>query len=87
VAWSIHETLPVRPAELVIGKFLAAWVVAGLALLLTFPIVTVVNLLGSADNRVIASQFLASWLLSGSLSLSGCFYLRTDPPAPGHFSY
>ncbi|WET12399.1 MULTISPECIES: ABC-2 transporter permease [unclassified Pseudomonas] len=67
------KTLPVRPAELVIGKFLAAWVVAGLALLLTFPIVTVVNLLGTADNAVIASQFLSSWLLAGSYLSVGVF--------------
>ena len=67
------KTLPVTSAELIMGKFFAAWVVAGLALLLTFPIVTVVNLLGTADNRLIASQFLASWLLAGSYLSVGIF--------------
>lgn len=66
-------TLPLTLAELVIGKFFAAWVVSGVALLLTFPIVILVNVLGTADNAVIASQFLASWLLAGSYLSVGCF--------------
>ena len=73
---SLHDlmkTLPLTTAERVTGKFLAAWVVCGSALMLTFPIVIVANYLATADNSVIASQFLASWLLAGSYLAVGCF--------------
>lgn len=69
----LMKTLPVTTFEWVIGKFLAAWVVAGIALLLMFPLVIIANHLGSADNGVIASQFMASWLLAGSYLSAGCF--------------
>ena len=67
------KTLPVTPAELVLGKFLAAWVMVGVALLLKFPFVMVVNVLGTADNVLIGSQYLGSWLLAGSYLSVGCF--------------
>lgn len=67
------KTLPITSAERVIGKFLAAWVVCGIALLLNFPIVMAANYLGNADNLMITSQFLASWLLAGSYLSVGCF--------------
>ncbi|MBX7275835.1 ABC transporter permease [Pseudomonas sp. ERGC3:05] len=67
------KTLPITSAERVMGKFLAAWVVCGIALMLTFPIVILANCLGTADNRVISSQFLASWLLAGSYLSVGSF--------------
>ncbi|TFY92040.1 ABC transporter permease [Pseudomonas kairouanensis] len=66
-------TLPLKPSELVVGKFFAAWVIAALALLLTFPLVIMINVFGTADNLVIASQFLASWLLAGSYLSVGFF--------------
>jgi ABC-2 type transport system permease protein len=46
-------TLPITPWQAVIGKFLAAWAVAGLALMLTFPIWITVNFLGDPDNGAI----------------------------------
>ncbi|WP_439862807.1 ABC transporter permease [Pseudomonas antarctica] len=67
------KTLPLTASEQVIGKFLAAWLVCCLALSLTFPIVLVANYFGSADNSMIASQFLASLLLAGSYLSVGCF--------------
>ncbi|MGF6094360.1 ABC transporter permease [Pseudomonas sp. 18175] len=66
-------TLPLSPVQLVIGKYLAAWVITGLALLLSFPIVIVINLLGAADHLVIASQLIVSWLLAGSYLSVGFF--------------
>ncbi|OPA91328.1 ABC transporter permease [Pseudomonas fluorescens] len=69
----LMKTLPLTAAELVIGKFLAAWVVCGIAVVLTFPVVLAANYLGAADNSVIASQFLSSWLLAGSYLSVGCF--------------
>ena len=66
-------TLPISRAEAVAGKFLAAWVFAGLALLLTFPMVLTVNYLGEPDNGVILTGYLGSWLLVGSyLAVGGC---------------
>ena len=41
-------TLPIRLGEAVIGKFLAAWAFAGIALALTFPFWLTVNFLGDA---------------------------------------
>lgn len=67
------KSLPVTSMERVIGKFLAAWVVCAIALVLNFPWVMAVNYLGTADNAVIASQFFVSWLLAGSYLSVGCF--------------
>lgn len=71
--FSVMKTMPITTFEWVIGKFLAAWLVAGTTLLLMFPLVIIANYLGRADNSVIASQFLASWLLAGSYLSAGCF--------------
>ncbi len=59
-------TFPLREGEVIIGKFLAAWSVLALALLLTFPLVITVGVLGKPDYGVIASGYLGSLLLSGS---------------------
>ena len=58
-------TLPAPLSALVAGKFLAAWVFAGVALALTFPIWITVNVLGNPDNGVIAAGYLGSWLMAG----------------------
>jgi ABC-2 type transport system permease protein len=66
-------TLPITRAEAVGGKFLAAWVFAGLALLLTFPMVLTVNYLGEPDNGAILTGYLGSWLLAGAyLAVGSC---------------
>jgi ABC-2 type transport system permease protein len=59
-------TLPITQAQAVVGKFLAAWAFCGIALLLTFPFVITVNILGSPDNGVIATGYLGSFLVAGS---------------------
>lgn len=69
----LMKTFPITTFDWVVGKFLAAWVVAGIALILMFPLVIIANYLGSADNGVIASQFLASWLLAGTYLSVSCF--------------
>lgn len=69
----LMKTLPVTAFDWVVGKFLAAWFVASTALLMTLPLVIIANYLAEADNTVIASQFLASWLLAGSYLSVGCF--------------
>lgn len=58
-------TLPVRRWDAVLGKFLAAWVFAGLALVLTFPIWITVNYLGDPDNGVILASYIGSFLMAG----------------------
>lgn len=64
-------TLPVPLWASVIGKFLAAWVFCGIALLLTFPIWISVNYLGSPDNGVILAGYLGSWLMAGGFLAIG----------------
>lgn len=66
-------TLPITRFESVLGKFLAAWVFAGIALLLTFPMVLTVNYLGDPDNGAIFTGYIGSWLLAGAyLSVGSC---------------
>ena len=57
-------TLPVTLSDAVLGKFLAAWALSGVALLLTFPIWITVNYLGDPDNGVIVAAYLGSWLMA-----------------------
>ena len=66
-------TLPVSTACLVLGKFFAAWVFVGTALLLTTPMWATVNYLGTPDNGVILMSYLASFLIAGTfLSVGSC---------------
>jgi ABC-2 type transport system permease protein len=64
-------TLPIRMTEAVIGKFLAAWCFAGVALALTFPFWITVNFLGRPDNGVIVASYIGSWLMAGALLAIG----------------
>ena len=59
-------TLPVSLAGAVIGKYLAAWVFAGVALALTFPLWITVNYLGSPDNGAIVAGYAGSFVLAGA---------------------
>ncbi len=59
-------TLPITQGQAVLGKFLAAWAFCAIALLLTFPFVIAVNILGSPDNGVIASGYLGCLLVAGA---------------------
>src|SRR5207253_10479173 len=58
-------TLPVSLGSAVLGKFLAAWAFAGIALALTFPIWITVNYLGHPDNGVILAAYKGSFLMAG----------------------
>jgi ABC-2 type transport system permease protein len=64
-------TLPVSKAASVLGKFLAAWLFAGLALMLTFPIWITVNFLGTPDNGAIAMGYVGSFLMAGGFLAVG----------------
>ncbi len=59
-------TMPVTPWQAILGKFLAAWAVVGLALGLTFPMWLTVNYLGNPDNGVILAGYLGSLLMGGA---------------------
>jgi ABC-2 type transport system permease protein len=66
-------TLPVTLLDAVLGKFLAAWLFTGIALVLTFPIWLTVNYLGSPDNGVIFAAYLGSLLMAGGfLAIGSC---------------
>lgn len=59
-------TMPVTPWQAIVGKFIAAWCVIGLALALTFPVWWTVNYLGNPDNGVIFAGYLGSFLMGGA---------------------
>ncbi|MGI9251621.1 MAG: ABC transporter permease subunit [Pseudohongiellaceae bacterium] len=74
-------TLPIRLSDAVLGKFLAAWTLTGVALLLTFPIWITVNYLGNPDNGVIITAYIGSWLMAGSfLAVGSCMSASTRNP-------
>ena len=70
-------TLPVTMPQMVLGKFLAAWLFAGLALVLTFPMWITVNYLGEPDNGVILASYIGSFLLSGGYLAVGSLFSAT----------
>ena len=66
-------TLPVSVTHAVVGKFLAAWLFIGIALVLTFPLWITVNYLGEPDNAVIFSGYIAAFLMAGAyLAIGSC---------------
>ena len=71
-------TLPITMMQAVIGKFLAAWLFTGIALMLTFPLWITVNYLGSPDNGVILAAYIGSLLMAGGfLSIGACISAAT----------
>ncbi len=59
-------TLPAPTWSLVVAKFLAAWSIAGVSLLLTLPLWATVNALGSPDNAAILTAYIGSFLMAGA---------------------
>ena len=71
-------TLPVSTGQAVVGKYLAAWVFIGIALVLTFPLWVTVNYLGDPDNGVIFTAYLGSFLMAGGfLAIGACISATT----------
>lgn len=71
-------TLPIGVRNAVLGKFLAAWLFAGIALLLSFPIWLTVTYLGNPDHGVIIAGYVGSWLMAGSfLAIGSCMSAAT----------
>lgn len=71
-------TLPISLRNMVLGKFLAAWLFTGVALTLTFPIWLTVNFLGDPDNGAILAGYVGSWLMAGGfLAIGSCISATT----------
>ncbi|NLZ63494.1 MAG: ABC transporter permease subunit [Lentisphaerae bacterium] len=65
-------TMPVTPAQAIIGKFLAGWLFLLVALLLTLPMVFTVQYLGEPDIGPILTGYIGSFLMAGAyLAISG----------------
>jgi len=75
-------TLPIPPWAAVLGKYLAAWAFAGLALVLTFPLWITVNVLGDPDNGTILASYVGSFLMAGGfLAIGACVSALTKSQA------
>ncbi|MBN1517741.1 ABC transporter permease subunit [Candidatus Sumerlaeota bacterium] len=71
-------TLPVTPAQAIVGKFAAAWAFLGIALLLTAPAAMSICYLGDPDNGTIIGGYLGSFLMLGSfLAIGACMSALT----------
>jgi ABC-2 type transport system permease protein len=71
-------TLPVTIWQAVLGKYLAAWCFAGVALALTFPMWITVNYLGDPDNGAIFAAYIGSFLMAGGLlAIGACLSAAT----------
>jgi len=71
-------TLPLTTIQAVMGKFLAAWLFLGIALVLTLPMWVTVNYLGNPDNGVILAAYVGSWLMAGGfLAIGSCMSALT----------
>ncbi|HWA37167.1 MAG TPA: ABC transporter permease [Burkholderiales bacterium] len=65
-------TLPIATWHAILAKFLASWLFIGVALVLTFPTVLTVNVLGDPDNGAIFAGYLGSFFLAGSYLAITC---------------
>ena len=65
-------TMPIAPWQAIVAKFLASWAFLAVALLLTFPAVVTVNLLGEPDHGIIVAGYLGSFLLAGAYLAITC---------------
>ena len=72
-------TLPVKPHNLVLGKFLAVMSMIGLALALTLPLPITVAIIGNLDWGPVIGGYLAALLMAGAYAAIGLFVSsRTD---------
>jgi len=67
-------TLPVSPASVVMGKFLASLFFLFCTLLLTFPYALTANLIGNPDNGVIFAGYLSTLFLGAAFLAIGAFF-------------
>lgn len=67
-------SLPVTIPQVILGKFFAAWIFLGIALLLTFPMPLTVCYLGDPDIGQIITGYLGSFFMAGGFLAIGCFF-------------
>jgi ABC-2 type transport system permease protein len=67
-------SLPITVTQAVLGKFVAAWLFLGIALVLTFPMPITVCYLGNPDIGLIITGYLGSFLMAGGFLAVGCFF-------------
>lgn len=67
-------TLPITIMQAVLGKFMAAWMFLGIALLLTFPLPMTVMYLGDPDKGQIITGYVGAFLLAGGFLAIGAFF-------------
>lgn len=65
-------TMPIATWQAILAKFLASWLFLGVALVLTFPAVVTVNVLGEPDNGAIFAGYVGSFLLAGAYLAITC---------------
>jgi ABC-2 type transport system permease protein len=72
-------TAPVRPLELVLGKFFASLLLVSIALLLTLPLPVTVSLLGPLDWGPVIGGYVATiFLAAGYVAIGLYMSVRTD---------
>ena len=64
-------TLPISTLSSVVGKFLAAWLMIGISLMLTVPLWLSVEYLGQPDRGIIIAGYLGSWIMSSAFLAVG----------------
>jgi ABC-2 type transport system permease protein len=71
--------IPAPTASLVLGKFAAAWSVAGIALILSFPLWIALSWLGPVDHGATLATYFGSFLMAGAyLSVGTAFSALTS---------
>jgi len=65
-------TLPITPAQAVLGKFIASWAFLLLALALTCPLWITAGMLGSPDHSAIFCGYIGAGLMAGTYLAIGC---------------
>ena len=71
-------TQPITLWQAVLGKVLAAWAFAGIALALTFPLWITVEYLGTPDHGAIVTAYLGALLMAGGfLAIGSCMSALT----------
>jgi hypothetical protein len=68
-------TLPVTLTQVILGKFLAAWIFLGISLLLTFPLIITTTYLGNPDLGAIRDHDILTHPKSGNQLYSGGCHL------------
>ena len=67
-------TLPITVPQAVLGKFTAAWIFIGIALISTVSMPLTAAYLGNPDGGLILAGYVGSFLMAGGFLAIGCFF-------------